>query len=58
MLSYCLSVCYICIAAILNLSSKILIEYNESHFADNLQTKIWSIQEFVLTLVSGSKVLK
>ena len=51
----CLSACYICIAAILNLSSKILIEYNESHFADNLQTKIWWIQEFVLVLSGLSR---
>lgn len=58
MIFYCISVYYIRIAAMHNLSSKILIEYNESHFADNLQTKIWWIQEFVLTLVSGSKVLK
>ena len=58
MLYICISVYCVGVIAMFNLSSKILIEYNGSHFADILQTKIWWIHGFVLTLVSGSKVLK
>ena len=39
MLYICISVYCVDVIAMSNLSSKILIEYNESHFADILQTK-------------------